>query len=148
MGRQSALPLARVVNLTRPDRTERTAAMPRHVLDVSRLHPAIQDRLAHWQAPIVQAVQAASLSHALLVVGMGGNPYCKRARKLLEQTGHPFHYLGYGSYVSQWKERLALKMWTGWPTFPMVFVKGTLVGGFTELRQRVDSGELQRLLGE
>ena len=25
------------------------------------------------------------------------------------------------------------KMWTGWPTFPMVFVNGVLVGGPKEL---------------
>ena len=39
-------------------------------------------------------------------------------------------------------------MWTGWPTFPMVFVKGMLVGGADELRALIDSGELNRLLVE
>jgi glutaredoxin-related protein len=38
-------------------------------------------------------------------------------------------------------------MWTGWPTFPMVFVKGSLIGGFEDLAQLAESGELQRLLG-
>jgi glutaredoxin-related protein len=42
--------------------------------------------------------------------------------------------------------RNALKMWTGWPTFPMVFVRGTLVGGADDLRRLIDSGELQVLL--
>jgi glutaredoxin-related protein len=37
-------------------------------------------------------------------------------------------------------------MWTGWPTFPMVFVKGTLVGGASDLDQLIASGELKRLL--
>ena len=41
-------------------------------------------------------------------------------------------YLEYGSYFSEWRKRNSLKMWTGWPTFPMVFVKGTLVGGCEE----------------
>jgi glutaredoxin-related protein len=39
-------------------------------------------------------------------------------------------------------------MWSGWPTFPMVFVRGVLVGGATELRTLIASGELNRLLGE
>ena len=37
-------------------------------------------------------------------------------------------------------------MWTGWGTFPMVFVRGTLVGGADELEQLVASGELARML--
>jgi monothiol glutaredoxin len=38
-------------------------------------------------------------------------------------------------------------MWTGWPTFPMVFVKGTLVGGASELQALIDKGELKGMLG-
>ena len=39
-------------------------------------------------------------------------------------------------------------MWTGWPTFPLVFVKGSLVGGADDIGKLIDSGELNRLLGE
>ena len=45
-----------------------------------------------------------------------------------------------------WRPRGALKMWTGWPTFPMVFVKGTLVGGYDDLKKLIDSGELKAML--
>jgi glutaredoxin-related protein len=37
-------------------------------------------------------------------------------------------------------------MWSGWPTLPMVFVKGQLVGGADDLQKLIDSGELRRLL--
>ena len=37
-------------------------------------------------------------------------------------------------------------MWTGWPTFPMVFVKGTLVGGAADLARLVAGGELAKML--
>ena len=39
-------------------------------------------------------------------------------------------------------------MWSGWPTFPMVFVKGTLIGGADQLEKMVSGGELKRTLGE
>jgi len=39
--------------------------------------------------------------------------------------------------------RLALKMWTGWPTFPMVFVKGVLIGGADELARLIEKGEVR-----
>ena len=120
--------------------------MPRPILDPSRLHPAIADLVANCQSDILAEVQAAVTAHPVLVVGMTGNPFCSKARKLLSQAGVAHEYLSYGSYVSQWRRRNALKMWTGWPTLPMVFVKGQLIGGTTDLQRLIRSGELQRLL--
>ncbi|MDQ6681572.1 MAG: glutaredoxin [Pseudomonadota bacterium] len=122
--------------------------MPRTVLDEARLHPAIRDTVANQHADIVHNVQAAALSNPVLVVGMAQNPHCAKARRLLDGAGVPYQYLEYGSYFSLWRKRNALKMWSGWPTFPMVFVKGVLVGGAAELGTLVDSGELKRALGE
>ena len=122
--------------------------MPRQTLEEGRLHPAIRDRVANLHADIVHNVQSATLSNPVLVVGMAGNPFCRRARRLLTEAQVPFHYLGYGSYFSEWRPRGALKMWSGWPTFPMVFVKGSLIGGAQELDKLIKSGELKRLLGE
>jgi len=121
--------------------------MPRDVLEEARLHPAIRDAVANLHVDIVHNVQSAAASNPVLVVGMAGNPFCKRARKALDAAGVSHHYLEYGSYFSQWRERNALKMWTGWPTFPMVFVRGSLVGGAQDVQKLVDSGELKRLLG-
>jgi monothiol glutaredoxin len=121
-------------------------AMPRHTLDPSRIHPAIADRVANAHVDVVQNVQSAVASNAVLVVGMATNPFCKRARKALDAAGVAHHYLEYGSYLSQWRQRNALKMWTGWPTFPMVFVKGVLVGGADDLKNLIESGELKRVL--
>ena len=122
--------------------------MPRQTLDETRLHPAIRDKVNHYHADIVHNVQAAASSNPVLVVGMRQNPVCKKARRLLDGAGVAHHYLEYGSYFSEWRPRSALKMWTGWPTFPMVFVKGTLIGGGDDLAKLIASGELKRLLGE
>jgi ABC-type dipeptide/oligopeptide/nickel transport system ATPase component len=69
-----------------------------------------------------------------------------RGPPLLDAAGVSHHYLGYGSYLGEWRRRNAIKMWTGWPTLPMVFVKGVLVGGADDLAALVQSGELARLL--
>ena len=120
----------------------------RTILDESRLHPAIRDAVANRHADIVHNVQAASMSNPVLVVGMAQNPFCRKARRAARAAGVPYQYLEYGSYLGQWRKRNALKMWTGWPTFPMVFVKGTLVGGADEIGKLIESGELKRALGE
>ena len=70
------------------------------------------------------------------------NPFPKKARKALDAAGIAYKYLEYGSYLGEWRRRLALKMWTGWPTFPMVFVKGVLVGGADDLARLIASGAL------
>lgn len=120
--------------------------MPRPILDESRIHPAIRDKVAGHEQAIVQEVMAAVAQHAVVVVGMGMNPFPKKARKALDAAGVSYHYLEYGNYLNTWRQRNALKLWTGWPTLPMVFVKGTLVGGAHELIRLIDSGELKQLL--
>lgn len=120
--------------------------MPRHILEETHIHPAIRGRVAAHHDDIVKEVQEALREHAVVVVGMAMNPFPRKARRALDAAGVPYRYLSYGSYFGDWRRRNALKMWTGWPTFPMVFVKGVLVGGAGELSQLIDSGELRRLL--
>jgi glutaredoxin-related protein len=121
--------------------------MTRSILEEVHIHPAIREKIATYHADIVREVHAAIAANDAVVVGMKQNPHPKRARKLLDAAGVPYKYLEYGSYLSDWRRRLALKMWTGWPTFPMVFVKGMLVGGANDLGRLIDSGELKRMLG-
>jgi glutaredoxin-related protein len=120
--------------------------MARPVLDESQLHPAIRERVAGMHADVLGEVRAAVAAEPVVVVGMQGNPFPKRARRLLDAAGIRYRYLEYGGYLGQWRRRNALKMWTGWPTFPMIFVHGTLVGGYEDLRRLHDSGELKTLL--
>jgi glutaredoxin-related protein len=120
--------------------------MPRSILEEARLHPAIRERVAQNQADIVREVQAAVAQHAVVVVGMGWNPFPRKARRALDAAGIEHHDLDYGNYLSDWRRRTALKMWSGWPTLPMVFVKGVLVGGADDVIRLIDSGELKRLL--
>jgi monothiol glutaredoxin len=120
--------------------------MPRPILDETLLHPAIREAVSRHHLDQIQQVQAAIAAHPVVVVGMAGNPFVARARKALTAAGVAHEYIGIGSYLSQWRRRNALKMWTGWPTLPMVFVRGQLVGGADDLRRLIDSGELKALL--
>ena len=118
--------------------------MAREVLGEDRVHPAIRDKLARYHADIVKEVRDAIAANAIVVVGMRQNPFPKKARKLLDGAGIAYKYLEYGSYWSEWRRRLVLKMWTGWPTFPMIFVKGVLIGGFQDLERLLQNGELKK----
>jgi glutaredoxin-related protein len=118
-------------------------AMPRHILDESHIHPAIQELIANHHREVVEEVQAAMRQHRVVVVGMRQNPVCKAVQKRLSDAHVQHQYLEYGSYFSDWRKRNALKLWTGWPTFPMVFVEGVLVGGDKDVQALLAAGSLQ-----
>jgi len=121
--------------------------LARPILDEAHIHSSIRDKVATNRTAIVKEVQDAIASNDVVVVGMRINPAPRKARRLLDAAGIPYKYLGYGSYFRQWRLRTALKMWTGWQTFPMIFVKGVLVGGASDLAKLIESGELKRMLG-
>ena len=118
--------------------------MPRMILEEAKIHPAVREKVAGYRADLIREVQAAVAANAVVIVGMRQNPAPKKARKALDAAGLKYAYLEYGSYFSEWRRRLGLKMWTGWPTFPMVWVKGVLVGGADDLIRLIDKGELRR----
>jgi len=120
--------------------------MPRSILDEAHIHPAIRETIAANHADLVREVQAAVAANDVVVVGMKQNPAPREARKALDAAGIAYKYLEYGSYFGLWRRRNALKMWTGWPTFPMIFVKGLFVGGASDLGKLIASGEIRTML--
>jgi glutaredoxin-related protein len=118
----------------------------RPVLPESSLAPHVAEQIHGFHRNVVDAVAAAIARDPVVVVGMAQNPFVKKARRALEAAGVTFTYLEYGSYLSQWRERLAIKLWSGWPTFPQVFVRGTLIGGFTDVERMLADGSLKKML--
>lgn len=118
--------------------------MTRPTLPAEKLSPAVHESLSRFHRAIVDEVASTVAREHVVVVGMAQNPVVKRARKLLDSEGIKFSYLEYGSYFSKWKERLAIKLWAGFPTFPMVFIDGTLIGGNAELEKLRAEGKLPR----
>ncbi|HEY8380316.1 MAG TPA: glutaredoxin domain-containing protein [Nannocystis sp.] len=120
----------------------------RPLLPESALAPHVREQIQNFHRNVVEAVQAAIARDPVVVVGMAQNPFVKKVRQALTEAGVKFTYLEYGSYFSQWKERLAIKLWSGWPTFPQVFVRGTLVGGFTDVQRMLADGSLKAMLAQ
>jgi len=100
-----------------------------------------------FHADVLRDVQAAVAREAVVVVGMAQNPHVKNVRQALAAAHIEFKYLEYGSYFSMWKQRLAIKLWSGWPTFPQVFVRGVLVGGEDRTKAALADGSLQASIG-
>ncbi|MFC7515972.1 glutaredoxin domain-containing protein [Herbaspirillum sp. GCM10030257] len=120
--------------------------MSRNILDEAHIHPAVRSIVANNHINVIAEVQAAIASNPIVVVGMAQNPFPRKARRALDEIKAKYAYLEYGSYLSGWRPRTTLKMWTGWPTFPMIFVNGILIGGASDLQRLIASGELTGLL--
>ncbi len=111
---------------------------------LTRVAPSAEAVVAGMHPAVVEAVASTVTREPVVVVGMAQNPFVKKSRALLDAEKIAFSYLEYGSYLSQWKERLAIKLWAGFPTFPMVFIGGELIGGHAELLKLKDAGALPK----
>ncbi|MDF2693002.1 MAG: Glutaredoxin-related protein [Labilithrix sp.] len=120
----------------------------RTILDPSRIHPAALEKMNSRHAETVREVAAAIEKHPVVVVGMAQNPHVRKARKALADANIAFEYLEYGSYFSEWGRRLAIKLWSGWPTFPQVFVRGVLIGGADLTTAALADGTLRARLDD
>ena len=120
----------------------------RPLLSVDHVHPDAVRRMSEFHPDVVHQVSDAVSRHDVVVIGMAQNPHVKNVRKALEGAGIPFTYLEYGSYFSQWQQRLAIKLWSGWPTFPQVFVRGVLIGGEDLTKGVLGDGSLREMLAK
>ncbi len=120
--------------------------MARPLLAESSIAPTALAHIEGQHPDVVREVQEAVRKNPVVVVGMAQNPHVKNVRKALDAAGVVYSYLEYGSYFSDWRKRLAIKMWSGWPTFPQVFVKGTLIGGEDLTKAALADGSLRKQL--
>lgn len=111
--------------------------------DPAKIHPAAAAKLADRHPETIREIEAAVAQHPVVVIGMAQNPHVKNVRKALTEAGVEFTYLEYGSYFSEWSRRLTIKLWSGWPTFPQVFVRGQLIGGEDLTKIALENGTLQ-----
>ena len=118
----------------------------RPLFPADKLLPAAAQKIASNFDGTLREIEDAIAHNDVVVVGMAQNPHVKNVRAALSAAGIAFHYLEYGSYLSEWKRRLAIKMWTGWPTFPQVFVRGQFVGGEDLTKAALADGSLKTLL--
>ena len=70
-------------------------------------------------------------------------PYCDRAKILLKNKGVAFQE----KLLTTHEEMMDLKKKTGWMTFPQIFIGGKMVGGYDDLSELDEKGELDTLLG-
>ena len=72
-------------------------------------------------------------------------PYCVRAKALLRSKGVDFEEIDVGRDPRLREE--AMRLSGGRRTVPQIFIDGQSIGGYDELYELEQAGELDRLLG-
>lgn len=72
-------------------------------------------------------------------------PYCVNAKRLLQNRSIAYEEIDLTENID---ELIKLKNQTGHSTVPMIFIGEKFIGGYTDLRDLADSGELDKLLQE
>jgi glutaredoxin-related protein len=116
--------------------------MTRPQLDPTKIAAPAAQKIADFHADVVREVAETVARDHIVVVGMAQNPHVRNVRRALDEAKIAYTYIEYGSYFSEWRKRLAIKLWSGWPTFPQVFVDGTLIGGEDLTKEAIANGVL------
>lgn len=74
-----------------------------------------------------------------------GCPYCQNTVRFLKKNHLPFKAINIGNNATMMRN---LAQSTGWPTVPKIFVQGQFIGGYNELMNMAQSGELQARLAQ
>lgn len=70
-------------------------------------------------------------------------PYCTNAKRLLTNKGVDFESI---DLTSKPEELEALKNKYNYRTVPMIMINGKMIGGYMDLKELNESGELDKLL--
>ena len=119
-----------------------TDQIQRPILSPDSIAADIYSGIASFEQELIKEIEVLIQEHHVVLIGMGMAVSVKQAKRYLEQAGINYCYREFGSYLSGWKQRSALKLWSGWRTFPMVFVGGKLIGGASNLKALIKNGEL------
>ena len=70
-------------------------------------------------------------------------PFCDRAKNLLDDKGVTYKVV---DLTDRLDELDKIRDEWGWKTVPIIIINGKLVGGYTDLRDLDESGELDKML--
>jgi len=82
----------------------------------------------------------------LFIKGTPTQPRCGFTRTLLNLLNQLEIKYGYFDILSDEEVRQSLKAYSNWPTYPQVYIKGSLVGGLDIIQELNENGELTEML--
>lgn len=82
----------------------------------------------------------------IVVLDMSNGTYMEKIQSIFRMKGLEIDLQEFGTPFTKKNEREAIKAWSGWQTFPQIFVNGYLIGGYIELKKSFDDGSLDKII--
>ncbi|CAO3655050.1 unnamed protein product [Mucor hiemalis] len=82
----------------------------------------------------------------VFIKGSPEEPRCGFSRQLVALLNDRHVKYGYFDILSDDEVRQGMKVHVDWPTFPMLFYKGELLGGLDIVKEMIESGEFDQVL--
>ncbi|KAI5180025.1 monothiol glutaredoxin [Nematocida sp. AWRm80] len=120
------------------------------VLDINDISTAIEKMHQREKKEFQEAIQEIKDKKTVLFIkGTPTRPQCRFTKQLLlllEEEGiTPNQYKSY-NVLDNNTIRTEMKIFSDWPTFPQVYVKGQFIGGLDVLLQEKEKGKLSKIL--
>ncbi|KAI9484021.1 MAG: thioredoxin-like protein [Benjaminiella poitrasii] len=82
----------------------------------------------------------------VFIKGTPEEPRCGFSRQMVGLLNDRHVKYGYFDILSDDEVRQGLKTYVNWPTFPMLFYKGELLGGLDIIKEMIETGEFDQVL--
>lgn len=82
----------------------------------------------------------------IFIKGTPSEPRCGFTRQLLDLLNEHKVQFGYFDIFTDEEVRQGLKVYSNWPTYPQVYIRGELVGGLDIVREMIATGQFQELI--
>jgi Grx4 family monothiol glutaredoxin len=84
----------------------------------------------------------------IFIKGIPQDPFCKYSRSFIEELNAlGLNYRSFDIFkdedIRQW-----LRLYSGWKTYPQLYVNGKIVGGLDVTRELIKNGELLKMVPE
>eukprot|EP00828_Plagiopyla_frontata_P048853 TRINITY_DN9525_c0_g1_i2.p2 TRINITY_DN9525_c0_g1~~TRINITY_DN9525_c0_g1_i2.p2 ORF type:complete len:101 (-),score=14.40 TRINITY_DN9525_c0_g1_i2:52-354(-) len=86
--------------------------------------------------------------HKVMVYSLANCPYCVKAKDLLTRMKVDFHQIECNRVRVRQAQIQQLHQIANMKTFPKIFVDAQILGGYSELKQMQENGELQKLFDQ
>ena len=105
----------------------------------------VQKGLAAHDLVVIAPVLDSELERRLPLVACTRCGFSRKAVAMLQQVDAQF---GHFDILTDQAVRQGLKEYSNWPTYPQLYVKGELIGGFDIIEEMKEAGELKDLVTE
>jgi glutaredoxin-related protein len=83
---------------------------------------------------LLTSISVSVEKNTCVVITIENGPYTRQILEILKDNGIEVQLIEIGTPFTKIKEREMVKIWSGWDSFPQIYLNGFLLGGYEELK--------------